>query len=447
MQAFFRFLLVITQLMMLVSVAFVTKTYAGDAKINNGEAQYLLHCAGCHRKDLKGSIGFNLKDGEWIHGGSPAQILHSINKGFSKAGMPGFEAILDEQDRQAIVSYILSKREGFENLQYLLYQLDDENDTTLLTENIVKSGRVKNNFMDFDLPEIPNYGLVFEGDFYAPKEDTTFLYAEGIKNFKIDVLLDGKLVTPHRYGGVQRWKLKQGKQHVKFTFVSAGSGEWNRNINLYVTNADSTIKLFPVSTRALANSKRSQFDIKSTDSYIVQQKKIIKLPAYSVAVGAPSKVNYAFNTKSCAVNGMWEGDMLDIGPNIGGRGKDGSIPLGDWLFHYPAQIVPVINNGTTCNFIKYRKTSTAPMFFFSVNDVKLSLTTDFTAPNKATFIYRVIENPASVDAMTFLLPDTDAINASVEQSKSTILITNNTLSVDISQQDSFSIQLNWTSEE
>jgi mono/diheme cytochrome c family protein len=31
-----------------------------------GQTLFDSYCAGCHKKDLSGAAGFNLKDGEWI---------------------------------------------------------------------------------------------------------------------------------------------------------------------------------------------------------------------------------------------------------------------------------------------------------------------------------------------------------------------------------------------
>lgn len=425
---------------LLIFTAFQTYVVsANEAQIAQGKNQYLLNCAGCHRKDLKGAVGFNLRDGEWVHGGSPAQILHSINRGFSAAGMPGFGPLLSEDDRLAIVAFILSEREGFENLTYRLYQLDSEKDVILTADKAIKSGPLKNNFMDFDLPEVSHYGLVFEGYFYAPDDDNAFLFAEGIKDFNIEVLTDGEPVKPQTYGGVQRWKLKKSKQLLSFSFISADSRPSGRNINLFATSSDGAIKLFPVSTRAVAASKTSQFDVKATNHYVVQRKKIIKLPAYSVAVGAPSKLNYAFNTRSCAINGLWQGDMLDIGPNIGGRGKDGSIPLGDWVYHYPAQLVPELAGESSCQFRKYRINNSAPTFYFAVNNIVLSLINDFSTANEARFIYNVIENPDELISLTFSLPGANNIQVSSEQGT----VAENKLSVNIGEYSNFSVQLAW----
>lgn len=408
-----------------------------------GKVLFERYCAGCHKKDLSGAAGFNLKDSEWIHGSKPSQILNNLQNGFSK--MPGFGAAIKSEDQHAIIAYILSKREGFENLTYELYQLDSVNDVTIDAKDKVKSGVIKHNFMDFELPEMPHYALVFEGDFHAPKNREAYLFAEGVKDFNIELEIDhqpAKNIGNSRW--VKRWQLKPGKQHIKFTYISGKSGlKWSaaRNISLYVVNDDNTIKIFPVSTKARKLSKNTGFDVKASDQYVIQQKKIVKLPPYSIAVGAPEKINYAFNTRSCAINGLWSGDLLNVGPNIGGRGKDGSIPLGDWLYHFPSQLAPSLSEKQECKFLKYRVEG-SPEFYFSVDNVVMSVVAKTTVKNTIEFVYRILENPEKRAQLSFSLPDSNKVKVTSVQGD----INNNTLVINITEQAEFSVQLTWKGE-
>ncbi|AWB65261.1 hypothetical protein C2869_01830 [Saccharobesus litoralis] len=408
--------------------------------LKQGEKQFAMHCAGCHKKDLSGAVGFNLKDGEWVHGGKPSQILASLQNGFDKAGMPGFARILSQSDQEAIVAYILSKREGFESLTYKIYQLESDEDKYYGQNDLIASGKLNKNIADFELPEIKHYAIEFSGDFHVPQTEKTYLFAEHVNGLNLTLENNGKPVESEGWKGIVKWPLKSGKQHLKITYIAGKEGAWLRNIGFYVVNKDMSIKLFPVSTKALAESKKSTYDIKALAGYVVQQKKIIKLPPYSMAIGAPQQVNYAFNTRSCAVNGLWHGDMLNIGPNIGGRGKDGSIPLGDWLYHYPQQLMPTLTKEQTCSFIKYRINDNAPEFTFKVNDLTLSLTTDFSHKNQARFVYSVLDNPSNLTQISFVLPSAKGLSLSSQQGK----VQQQTLTVDIASIKNFSIQMAWT---
>lgn len=403
-----------------------------------GKVLYLQHCAGCHAKDLSGGVGFNLKDGEWIHGGSPEAILASIQNGFDQAGMPGFGSFMQPEQLHTIVDYIMSKREGFEDLSYSIFELDDENDTAFVSSDRVSNGRSSNNIVNFELPEIEHYAIQFEGTFYSPHETPTFLFAEGIKDFIIDVKIDGETSEPATYASVQKWALKQGKQHLRFTYYSGKSPDWGKNIELYVINKDGSVKLFPVSSRALLASQDARYEIKATNDFVVQQKKIVKLPSYSIAVGSPQKLNYTFNTKSCAINALWQGDLLNVGPNIGGRGKDGSIPLGEWVYHYPSQLA--LDGNEECFFIKYRvNKNKAPEFYFEKGGVQLALSSDFTRGKTADFVYHVTDNPNKVSSIELTIPEEDKLTVSSEQA----VVNDGKLVIDLERYSNFAVKFTW----
>ncbi len=79
--------------------------------IKMGQAIFANTCFGCHGADAKGSLGFpDLTDNEWLYGGSPAQIKHSILKGRNGV-MPAWKDSLSEDDILALSSYISSKND------------------------------------------------------------------------------------------------------------------------------------------------------------------------------------------------------------------------------------------------------------------------------------------------------------------------------------------------
>ena len=67
---------------------------ASDEAMNMGERLYVNYCAVCHGSDARGATGFpNLRDSDWLYGGSPEAIKHSIMYG-RQAAMPSWEAAL-----------------------------------------------------------------------------------------------------------------------------------------------------------------------------------------------------------------------------------------------------------------------------------------------------------------------------------------------------------------
>ena len=77
--------------------------------IEAGREHYAAHCAACHGSDLQGGIGFNLVDGEWVHGSTPSEIYVSVADGFPDAGMQAWETLLGQKRTAEVVAYVLSR--------------------------------------------------------------------------------------------------------------------------------------------------------------------------------------------------------------------------------------------------------------------------------------------------------------------------------------------------
>jgi cytochrome c oxidase cbb3-type subunit 3 len=65
-------------------------------------------CAACHGSDARGAVGFpNLTDSDWLHGGSPNDILETITNG-RIAVMPPLGPALGERGVDELVAYVLT---------------------------------------------------------------------------------------------------------------------------------------------------------------------------------------------------------------------------------------------------------------------------------------------------------------------------------------------------
>ena len=73
-----------------------------------GRATYAANCAACHGADGGGIIGPNLTDDYWLHGGTLAQIQHTVNEGVLAKGMPGWSKMLKPDQLSAVVAYVAS---------------------------------------------------------------------------------------------------------------------------------------------------------------------------------------------------------------------------------------------------------------------------------------------------------------------------------------------------
>lgn len=75
-----------------------------------GRSIYQTNCLACHGANLEGGIGPKLNDGEWVHGGSPAEVLHTVTEGVPAKGMPAWGPILGPERVKQVTAYILSQQ-------------------------------------------------------------------------------------------------------------------------------------------------------------------------------------------------------------------------------------------------------------------------------------------------------------------------------------------------
>ncbi len=87
------------------------------AVVAAGKTTFEATCASCHRPDLLGMIGPNLKDKQWVHTSQPLGILKVIEEGVLAKGMPPWGPVLGKTKIMEVEAYILSfheKGEPFE---------------------------------------------------------------------------------------------------------------------------------------------------------------------------------------------------------------------------------------------------------------------------------------------------------------------------------------------
>jgi cytochrome c oxidase cbb3-type subunit 3 len=73
-----------------------------------GKETYTANCAPCHGANGEGTIGPNLTDNYWIHGGKPDQIYNTIMNGVADKGMPAWGGIIGEQKSRQLTAFITS---------------------------------------------------------------------------------------------------------------------------------------------------------------------------------------------------------------------------------------------------------------------------------------------------------------------------------------------------
>ena len=86
----------------------IASVAADQDALDMGERLYVNYCAVCHGSDARGATGFpNLRDNDWLYGGSPEAIKTSIMSG-RKAIMPAWEEVLGGDEGIAkVADYVM----------------------------------------------------------------------------------------------------------------------------------------------------------------------------------------------------------------------------------------------------------------------------------------------------------------------------------------------------
>lgn len=83
---------------------------ADTSALKDGKEGFVTFCAPCHAPTGGGTIGPNLTDEYWIHGGDPMSIYKTMKDGVVAKGMPAWGPQLGEAKTQAVSAYVLSLR-------------------------------------------------------------------------------------------------------------------------------------------------------------------------------------------------------------------------------------------------------------------------------------------------------------------------------------------------
>lgn len=76
--------------------------------LESGKEVYMLNCLPCHGQNGEGTIGPNMTDEYWIHGGTMPDIVKVINVGVPAKGMIAWKPVLTPMQIKQVASYILS---------------------------------------------------------------------------------------------------------------------------------------------------------------------------------------------------------------------------------------------------------------------------------------------------------------------------------------------------
>jgi cytochrome c oxidase cbb3-type subunit 3 len=77
-----------------------------------GKAIYTANCAACHGANGEGTIGPNLTDRSWLHGGEIKDIFKTVKYGIPEKGMVPWEQTLTPGQIAEVSSYIITLRDS-----------------------------------------------------------------------------------------------------------------------------------------------------------------------------------------------------------------------------------------------------------------------------------------------------------------------------------------------
>ena len=85
-----------------------TLSFAPEA-VAAGEAVFTQNCVVCHGQDMKGGIGPDLLDPDWIHGGTAADVVRTITDGVPEKGMLTWGPILGPEKINQVAAFVITK--------------------------------------------------------------------------------------------------------------------------------------------------------------------------------------------------------------------------------------------------------------------------------------------------------------------------------------------------
>jgi len=78
------------------------------AELDKGKQIWNVNCTPCHGPDGGGTVGPNLTDKNWIHGGGIKNVFITISNGVPAKGMISWKTMLTPKQIQQVSSYVLS---------------------------------------------------------------------------------------------------------------------------------------------------------------------------------------------------------------------------------------------------------------------------------------------------------------------------------------------------
>jgi cytochrome c oxidase cbb3-type subunit I/II len=110
---------------LIISFSFITSAAhaaADSKKLERGKEIYLNNCVACHGVNgdgrgpaaaaIPGAKPRNFVEGKFKYGSTPEQLFKTVSEGVTGTAMPPWKTALPEDDRRAVIQYVLSLKAG-----------------------------------------------------------------------------------------------------------------------------------------------------------------------------------------------------------------------------------------------------------------------------------------------------------------------------------------------
>jgi cytochrome c oxidase cbb3-type subunit 3 len=110
---FIHLMLVLGLLLLAASSVYAQATEPQTASISPDSAMryckevFQKNCSGCHGEKGQGTVGPNLTDKFWIHGGGTKNVAGTIKEGVSGKGMIGWDAVFSAEELHRIAECVM----------------------------------------------------------------------------------------------------------------------------------------------------------------------------------------------------------------------------------------------------------------------------------------------------------------------------------------------------
>ncbi len=347
-----------------------------------GREMYFAVCVSCHGRNLEGATGYRLSDTQWVHGSSFEQVMASIRTGFPEKGMPGLEGVYADQDIAALTAFVLSQQGGWLDHEYEIWALPGgvvPFDPEWFNNTPIDKGAMTQPIPTFVKPEISEYAMRVSGDILIPEGEPAFVYVQGWR-LPVTVKLNGEALQPAEDVGGPLYRVPAGQHHLSLTYTTVDSHPRYKGqpLPIFVTNELAKVRRFALTMGAQRVLEKTTIKFLAVDRPLVVRRRIVDIPARSIAVGFPDQYNFAFNPITCSLVAAWQGEFLDIGPNAIDRGNFGAIALGDLRFKAPDAIGLGGGDEASCDYIKMTRDhpGAAPSFHFEREGIAYTMHSD-----------------------------------------------------------------------